>query len=160
MPKTRTYSRSIDIDAPTDALYRFHLDTRNAPLISQASAKFLAINGEFPVVLGAKVQLKVKQPPIPVAQTWDIVIAELQENTVVVDVANKSPFAYWRHEHRFESLPSGGTRMTDRVTYALPFGPLGRIVDRVMARKQLVAMFADRQARTKALFEDPARSPR
>jgi len=157
MPRTRTYQRSIDIDAPVELLYRFHLDTRNAPLISPEAASFHGIEGHFPVRVGDRVTLRVRQPPIPVTQTWRIRIAELEENRRVVDVAEKSPFAYWRHEHRFTPLPDGATRMTDDVTYALPLGPLGRIADALLARRQLANMFAERQAKTKDLFEGPDR---
>jgi ligand-binding SRPBCC domain-containing protein len=157
MPRTRTYSRSVDIDAPVDELYRFHLDTRNAPLISPDAARFVAIDGAFPVEVGARVVLRVKQPPIPVTQTWKIRIAEIEVDQRVVDLAERSPFAYWRHEHRFAPLPGGGTRMTDHVTYALPLGPLGRLADRLVGRGQLEKMFAERQRKTKTLFEGPDR---
>jgi ligand-binding SRPBCC domain-containing protein len=157
MPRTRTYQRSVDIDAPVEDLYRFHLDTRNAPLISPDAARFLGIEGTFPVTAGSRVTLRVRQPPIPVTQTWRIRIAELEENRRVVDVAEKSPFSYWRHEHRFAPLPGGGTRMTDDIIYALPLGPVGRLADALVGRRQLEAMFAERQAKTKALFEGPDR---
>jgi len=157
MPRASTYSRSVDIDAPVPELYRFHLDTRNAPLISPDAAEFRAIDGSFPVKLGSRVVLRVKQPPLPVTQTWRIRIAEIEVDQRVVDVAERSPFAYWRHEHRFAPLPGGGTRMTDHVTYALPLGPLGRLADRLVGRRQLEQMFAERHRKTKALFEGPDR---
>ena len=157
MPRASTYSRSVDIDAPVPELYRFHLDTRNAPLISPDAAEFRAIDGSFPVELGSRVVLRVKQPPLPVTQTWRIRIAEIEVDRRVVDVAERSPFAYWRHEHRFAPLPGGGTRMTDHVTYALPLGPLGRLADRLVGHRQLEQMFAERHRKTKALFEGPDR---
>jgi ligand-binding SRPBCC domain-containing protein len=153
MRRTSVYRRSVDIDAPVDALYRFHLDTRNAPRISPDAARFVAIEGQFPIEAGTRVTLRVRQPPSPVTQTWRIRIAELEKDRRVVDVAERSPFAYWRHEHRFIPLPGGGTRMTDEITYALPGGPLGRLVDAAIGRRQLDRMFAERQAKTKALFE-------
>lgn len=157
MPRTATYSRSVDIDAPVGALYRFHLDTRNAPLISPDGAQFRAIGGTFPVEVGSRVVLRVKQPPIPLTQTWRIRVAELEVDQRIVDVAERSPFAYWRHEHRFAPLPGDATRMTDHVTYALPLGPVGRLADRLTGRRQLEKMFAERQRKTKALFEGPDR---
>ena len=159
MARTRIYRRSVDIDAPADALFRFHLDTRNAPRISPDAAEFREIAGTFPVEAGSRVTLRVRQPPVPVTQTWRIRIAEIEQDRRVVDVAERSPFAYWRHEHRFAPLPGGGTRMTDEVTYALPLGPVGRLVDSVIGRRQLDRMFVERQAKTKALFES-AEAPR
>ena len=152
MQRSSVFARSVDLDAPIDEVYAFHLDTRNAPLISPAGATFLAIEGDFPVTVGSEVRLRVRQSPIPFAQTWLIRIPELKPSTLVVDEAVKSPFAQWRHEHRFEDLGGGRTRMTDHITYRLPFGPIGRLVDRLVARKQLEAMFAERHVRTQAHF--------
>lgn len=149
------FERSVDLDAPPAEVYAFHLDTRNAPQISPSGAKFLAIDGTFPVSIGSIITLKVRQSPIPFAQTWVVRVADLVQDRLVVDEAVRSPFAKWRHEHRFEPLPNGGTRMTDHIAYRLPFGPLGALADRIVGRRQLSAMFAERHAKTKALFERP-----
>lgn len=156
MAEPSIFSRSVRIDAPVEKVFAFHLDTRNAPEISPDGATFLAIEGDFPVSEGSVVELKVRQAPIPFPQTWRVRIGPIVENSLVVDTAERSPFAEWRHEHRFEATPSGGTLMTDHVTYRLPFGILGRIADRLLARRQLAAMFAERHAKTRALMEDGA----
>lgn len=152
MPSASTYERSCELDAPAHDVYAFHLDTRNAPIISPEGARFLAIEGTFPVRVGSQVRLRVRQAPIPFPQTWLVTIAELVPDRLVVDVATRSPFAEWRHEHRFEDLGQGRTRMTDHVTYRLPLGPIGHIVDRLVARRMLDGMFAERHARSMALF--------
>ena len=153
MSRDHRYERSVEIAAPAEALFRFHLDTRNAPLISPDGARFVAIEGDFPVSAGSLIALTVRQPPIPWAQRWRVRIDEVRQDRLVVDVAERSPFRRWRHEHVFEPLGPDRTRMTDRVQYALPLGPLGRLANRVLVRRQLESMFADRQARTRALFE-------
>jgi ligand-binding SRPBCC domain-containing protein len=147
------YQRSVDIDVPADVLYRFHLDTRNAPLISPPGARFLAIEGDFPLEVGAEVTLRLKQAPIPFAQTWRIRVAELVPGRLVVDEALRSPFAEWRHEHRFDPLGPDRARMTDHVTYRLPAGPLGRLADRLVGRSRIERMFIQRHAATKEYME-------
>jgi ligand-binding SRPBCC domain-containing protein len=156
MTRPHIFARSVEIGAEPRALYEFHLDTRNAPLISPPGARFLAIDGDFPVQQGARVTLKVRQPPIPFAQTWVVRIDELEPDRLVVDVAERSPFAEWRHEHRFTPLGEGRTLMTDHIEYRLPGGPLGRLANRLLAERQLRRMFEVRHARTKAHFEDTA----
>lgn len=153
MPRTHIFARSIEIAAGAQELYEFHLDTRNAPLISPPGARFLSIKGDFPVEQDGRVTLKVRQAPIPFAQTWVVRIDELQPGRLVVDVAERSPFAAWRHEHRFAPLGERRTLMTDHIAYRLPGGPLGRLANRLFARRQLEHMFEVRHARTKAHFE-------
>jgi ligand-binding SRPBCC domain-containing protein len=70
-----------------------------------------------------------------------------------VDVALRSPFSSWRHEHRFEALGRDRSRLTDRVTYTLPGGPVGWIADRVLVRRMLRKAFAQRHRNTKILME-------
>lgn len=43
-----------------------------------------------------------------------------------VDEQIRGPFLALRHEHVFEALDGGSTRMTDRMSAVLPLGPLGR----------------------------------
>jgi ligand-binding SRPBCC domain-containing protein len=145
--------RSIEIAVPVERLFRFHLDTRNAPLISPPDSAILSIDGTFPLRDGSEVTLRVRQRPFPRPMVWRIRIEAVVPGRAIVDVALRSPFAAWRHEHRFEPLGPDRTRMTDRVTYMLPGGPLGRIVDRLLVRRMLERAFAARQANTKTLME-------
>ena len=53
-----------------------------------------------------------------------------------VDEQVSGPFASFRHEHRFEST-SAGTLMIDDWEHAAPFGPVGRLVDRLVLGRHL-----------------------
>ena len=145
--------RSIEIDVPAERLFRFHLDTRNAPRVSPRSQEFLSIEGRFPLREGDVVEVKVRQAPIPLAQTWRIRVEAVVPNRALVDVALDSPFPEWRHEHRFEPIDRERTRLTDRVTYRLPGGPLGPVIDRLVVRRMLQKTFEARQRNTKTLLE-------
>ena len=149
--------RSIEIGAPVAEVFAFHLDTRNAALISPDGTRILSVEGIFPVVTGAVVTMRMRQRPNPFPMTWRVRIDEVHSPDRVVDVAERSPFAQWRHEHLFTSLGAGRTRMTDRVTYRLPAGPLGRIVNRLVVRRQLSSAFEERHRRTRDLLEERAR---
>lgn len=41
------------------------------------------------------------------------------------------------HEHRFERLPDGRTRMRDRWEHRSPLGPLGAIADRLVLERHM-----------------------
>ncbi|MCL8025767.1 SRPBCC family protein [Nocardioides bruguierae] len=62
-----------------------------------------------------------------------------------VDRQVRGPFGRWWHEHAFEAVP-GGTRMTDRVDYAAPLGPLGRAVDALVLARYLIRLLEERNA--------------
>jgi ligand-binding SRPBCC domain-containing protein len=150
---TGVLESSCVIDAPIAQVFAFHLDTRNAARIVPPGQRVLSVEGSFPLKAGSEVRLRVRQLPLPWAQTWLVRVARIEEPTLIVDEMLRGPFAVWRHEHRFAELPDGRTRLTDHVTYALPGGPLGRAADALLGRRLLLASFRSREARTRALIE-------
>lgn len=150
--------RSVEIAARVEAVFAFHLDTRNAPLISPGGTRISDVAGTFPVVPGTAVTMRMRQRPMPFSSLWRIRIEEVHAPERIVDVAERSPFAEWRHEHLFIALADGRTRMTDRVLYRLPGGPVGRLADRLVLRRRLEWAFAERHRRTRDLLEERARA--
>ena len=70
-------------------------------------------------------------------------ITELTAPTRFVDEQVSGPFAYWWHEHVFEER-DGATVMTDRVEFASPLGPIGRLVDRLVLTRYMTRLLAQR----------------
>jgi ligand-binding SRPBCC domain-containing protein len=60
-----------------------------------------------------------------------------------VDEQVRGPFKAFRHVHEFEAR-GNGSLMTDRVEFTAPFGPLGRIVERLVLRRYLERLIAER----------------
>lgn len=69
-----------------------------------------------------------------------------------VDEMKSGPFARWRHEHRFLA-EEGGTVMLDRAEYSMPFGLIGRLVDRAFLGRYLEQLLVKRNEYIKALAE-------
>jgi ligand-binding SRPBCC domain-containing protein len=93
-------------------------------------------------------------------RTWGLTsrITVFEAPTRFVDEQTSGPFAWFRHEHRFEAIP-GGTRMIDDWQHAAPFGLVGRIVDRLVLRPLLTRLLATRNAalaREAAAEQEPA----
>jgi len=155
-----TFESAVEIAAPIEQVFGFHLDTRNARLISPPGTTMVDVAGIFPVRKGSIVTMRLRQRPIPLTSTWRVRIDALEKPTLIVDVAERSPFASWRHEHVFASLGDDRTLMTDRVSYRLPLGPLGRLGNRLVVRRQLARPFAERHRLTRSVLEERARRAR
>ena len=82
---------------------------------------------------------------------WVTEIAEWQPPFRFVDVQLRGPYALWHHTHAFEAH-AGWTRMRDCVRYALPLGPLGRLVHRRFVRRDLEAIFDYRARKVSEAF--------
>lgn len=70
-------------------------------------------------------------------------IVELDRPTRFVDEQVKGPFEAWRHLHEFVS-EGEGARMLDRIHYEVPFGLLGRTIDRLLLNDYLVRLISER----------------
>jgi len=156
VPDPSVFERSVEIAAPIAQVFAFHLDTRNAAAVAPPETRMLDVEGEFPLTRGALVTMRMRPGPGAPAQEWRVRVETLEEPTRMVDVAEHSPFAEWRHEHRFTPLGPERTLMTDLVTYRPPLGALGRIGDRVLLRRLLARTFRIRHERTKAALESRA----
>ena len=64
------------------------------------------------------------------------VITEWERPRRFVDEQNAGPFKSFRHEHLFTPVQNG-TRMIDRVEFVAPFGPIGRVAERVVLGRYL-----------------------
>jgi len=72
----------------------------------------------------------------------------------------RGAFKSLRHEHIFETLPSGDCRMTDVMEFESPLGFLGRIADSLVLKGYMTAFIRKRGDALKKLAEQPCFSPR
>ena len=101
---------------------------------------------------GATIAYQLRVRGIPVR--WLTEIELWRPPYEFVDVQLKGPYRLWHHTHRFEEC-DGGTRIVDIVRYALPFGPLGRLVHRLQVARDLAKIFDYREQRVRSLLSWP-----
>lgn len=145
------YQKTININASVEDVFHFHDDTRNLIKITPPSIK-VSFTTRGAAGLGQDIFLSVRQFGI-VRTTWHVRITAYQAPSIMVDEQIKGPFATWQQTRVIAPGQDGGTTLTDIVDYTLPFGPLGRLVDALVVRKQIERMFAYRQQATKNLLE-------
>lgn len=68
----------------------------------------------------------------------------MQDCEYFVDEQRLGPYRFWYHEHSFEAI-SFGTKMTDRVTYVIPYGPLGDLLNHFWIARRLDGIFEFRR---------------
>ena len=75
---------------------------------------------------------------------WVTEITHVSEGKYFVDEQRFGPYRMWHHEHHFEAQGEG-VLMTDRVSYKLPFGWLGKLAHTIFVKRQLQQIFAFRE---------------
>jgi ligand-binding SRPBCC domain-containing protein len=104
-----------------------------------------------PVVMrrGTMIDYVIRIGGIPMR--WRSLITDYDPPGRFVDQQLRGPYDFWHHSHRFEPT-DGGTRIVDEVRYALPFGPLGRLVHALLVGRQLRKLFDFRARIIRELF--------
>lgn len=78
--------------------------------------------------------------PILGKQSWLTELKHIREGHSFVDEQRIGPYKLWIHYHEVTEV-EGGVRFVDRVTYVLPFGPLGGLAHALYVKNQLKRIF-------------------
>lgn len=99
---------------------------------------------------GLLVQYKVRIPLFG-TQPWLSELKHIVPGRSFVDEQKIGPYKLWYHYHGLEPRDNG-VLFIDRVTYEVPFGPLGRLVHALFIRKTLERIFRFREQRFNELL--------
>jgi ligand-binding SRPBCC domain-containing protein len=83
---------------------------------------------------------------------WLTEIKHIREGEYFVDEQRLGPYRLWHHQHLLEKVSDDQTRMIDRVSYRLPFGPIGLLVSELRVKQMLAEIFDYRAKRLLQLF--------
>jgi ligand-binding SRPBCC domain-containing protein len=142
--------REVSLPVPREQVFPFFADARNLERLTPPALRFQILTpGTIEMRAGAIIDYRLRLSGLPFR--WRTVIETWEPPVRFVDVQQKGPYSVWRHTHTFEATPEG-TRMRDRVEYALPFGPLGALAHRLFVARQLEQVFTFRARVVKELF--------
>ena len=140
------FERSVLIHAPVDRVFRFHERDDALGLLSPGFPPVRVVSRTGGIAVGARVELRVG--PF----RWVASHTECEQDRYFQDEQIEGPFAKWVHKHEFETVGTG-TRLTDRITFELPGGPLVNKLGAWVVRLGLDSQFAHRHSVTKAICE-------
>lgn len=139
------------IPAPLEKVWAYFADPKNLNAITPPDMNFEILAGSDEAMYeGQIIEYRVEFVR-GLRSLWLTEIAHVRENEYFVDEQRVGPYRFWYHEHGFVSGASGVT-MTDHVTYAMPFGILGDIVNALWIRNRLNMIFDYRAKRIVELF--------
>ena len=90
-------------------------------------------------------------PMGPLPMQWITEITHVQEPYFFVDEQRFGPYRFWHHQHHLTPV-EGGVKVNDQVNYALPLGPLGRIIHHCVVRDKLNVIFSYRHVELQRRF--------
>ena len=110
------------------------------------------IVGESPEAAYAGLLLEYKvRIPVLGWTSWLTEIKYVTEGYSFMDEQRVGPYKLWLHTHTLEEV-DGGTKMTDEIRYAMPFGPIGAIAHLLFVKGTLRQIFEYRREKLDEIF--------
>jgi ligand-binding SRPBCC domain-containing protein len=112
---------------------------------SQAASAEKAVAGVTGGLIGLGQHVTWSARHFGVTFTLTSTVIEFDAPHRFVDQQTRGPFAFFHHEHTFEATPHGSV-MIDRIRFAAPFGPVGRIAEKLVLTRYLRRLIEERGA--------------
>ena len=149
--------RRLWLPRPRPEVFAFFADPRHLAAVQPdwARPRWLV---DPPARLDAGAVLDFSVPMAGLRVRWRVIVREFDPPFRFVDAQLWGPFARWEHRHRFLEGPetiagsATGTWIEDRVTYSLPWGPLGRAAHALGIGRRIAALFDFRDGRLRDRF--------
>lgn len=92
-------------------------------------------------------------PLFGIKATWVTEITHISEKEYFVDEQRVGPYKFWHHQHLLSEM-EGGTMMQDIVSYSLPYGIIGSLVNKCLVRIKLNQIFNYRRLALEKIFRE------
>ncbi len=143
---------TIKLSISLDEAWNFFSDPRNLQKITPSDMGFTITSNFFKDEMyeGMIITYKVS-PLLGIKMDWMTEITHVKHKEFFVDEQRIGPYKIWHHQHHFKAI-DGGVEMTDIIDYAVPLGPLGKMVEPFLVRPKLKEIFDFRTKKMEELF--------
>lgn len=134
-----------------DKAWSFFSDPGNLSKLTPEYLNF-KITTELPNEMyeGMIISYKV-HPILGIPVNWVTEITSVKEKNFFIDEQRFGPYKFWHHQHHFNEV-DGGLEMIDVISYALPFDPFSRLINKLLVEKKIKGIFDFRQKVLKKIF--------
>lgn len=141
-----TLEREQIIAASLERTWDFLKDPANLNAITPEDLHFTIISPVPDTMFeGMIIEYRVAIPLFG-TQQWVAELKHIREKKSFVDEQRIGPYSFWYHYHELTETERG-IRVTDRVSYAVPYGAIGRLLHAIFIRKTLDRIFDYRKER-------------
>jgi ligand-binding SRPBCC domain-containing protein len=118
--------------------FAFFADPQNLEAITPPWLRFEILTAPSQLKPGSEIIYRLKWHGLPIK--WKTQIQVWTPPFTFVDVQKSGPYSLWQHAHRFVAQ-GDDTLVSDHVSYALPFGPLGQLAHALRVRRDVEGIF-------------------
>jgi ligand-binding SRPBCC domain-containing protein len=88
-----------------------------------------------------------------IRMSWVTEITHVKHENYFVDEQRFGPYSMWHHEHFFERIDDHNCKISDKITYKIPFGFIGLLAHKLFIKAQLKTIFEYRHSQIKKMFK-------
>jgi uncharacterized protein (TIGR01777 family) len=140
------FERTSEMPVSADELFAWHERPGAFQRLAPPWERMRVLEQSGGIRDGGRLVMELRKGPLRLR--WVAVHRGYEPGRRFCDEQVSGPFARWVHTHAVAPAGEGAT-LTDRVEWALPFGPLGALVGGRMTERMLERMFAFRHRRTR-----------
>ena len=129
-------TKSIDIKTPVDSVFTYFARPEHVSYqIKNDTVGMTVIPMDIKEGMGVGTTFRIIGDFSGKRLEWDCETTEFLRNEKITAEQIKGPFKRWQITNEFKALGNNLTRVTMSVDYAMPFGPLGAILDKAKFAK-------------------------
>ena len=129
-------TKSIDIKTPIDNVFTYFARPEHvSDQIRNDTVGMTVIPMDIKEGMGVGTTFRIIGDFSGKRLEWDCETTEFVKNEKISAKQIQGPFKHWKITNEFKSLGDNLTRVTMSVDYAMPFGPLGAILDKAKFAK-------------------------
>ncbi len=146
-----TFQQKIPTSVQT--LWTFFSSPHNLEVITPPELGFNVLSHtkeEYSMYPGMLIRYTVS-PLLGIKMNWLTEITQVNEPHYFIDEQRSGPYSIWHHEHHFREI-EGGVLMKDLLTYAIGYGFLDGMINRMIVHQKVKEIFAYRSKKIEELF--------
>ena len=146
--KLSHFSRSVSVPVTAEELYRWHARPGAFERLLPPWERVEIVERSGGIEEGARLTLRQRLGPLRLQ--WSVEHRSVDAGLGFRDVQRSGPFRMWEHTHLMKDNGDGRSTLEDRICYALPAGPVGRLLGAPFVGRKLRRMFDHRHRVTVA----------
>jgi ligand-binding SRPBCC domain-containing protein len=136
-----TLRRTQTVRMPLAECWEFFSNPANLARITPPRLGF-RVHTQLPSEIYPGLMIRYTVSPLfGIPMTWLTEITQVRKPHFFVDEQRVGPYRLWHHEHTFAAVSDHETEITDLVHYVPPLGPIGALLNALVIRRQLAAIF-------------------
>ena len=134
-----------------DEAWKFFSNPNNLPKITPPWLNFEITSQLKGKMYEGMIITYLVRPLLNIPSAWVTEITHVREPNFFVDEQKLGPYTLWHHQHIFREVQDG-IEMKDIVSYAVPFGLIGRAANKIIISKKIKSIFKFRSGVLANLF--------